>query len=359
MPDVALNALVVFLWHFLHVLSRILKNEYLKHLTTFLPMTYHGLLRSIKLDSKGRFTSYVVCPRCSSIYDYESCYEVNNGKAISKSCDFVAFPDHPHHSQRECCGVMLLKKVRTKHMGIDLVPRKTCPYQSLCDAITFMVSKPDFLNLCEHWRVRASQVPEDMYADVYDGKVWKEFQSEQYNHYLNFPGNLLLSLNVDWFQPFSHTQYSVGVIYLVVLNLPREERYKMENIILVGIIPGPKEPKLTLNSYLAPLVLELENAYHGWSIPVKHDQFKTVSVRACIGCVTCDVPATRKVCGFLGHTARLGCSKCLKVFPVSAFGEKPNFAGYNTDNWIPRSAEDTEPGVWSYLKRAQKQALES
>ena len=121
-PDVALNALVVFFWHFLHVLSRILKNESLKHLTTFLSMTYHGLLRSIKLDSKGRFTSYVVCPRCSSIYDYESCYEVNNGKAISKSCDFVAFPDHPHHSQRERCGVMLLKKVRTKHKGIDLVP---------------------------------------------------------------------------------------------------------------------------------------------------------------------------------------------------------------------------------------------
>ena len=220
-----------------------------------------------------------------------------------------------------------------------------------------MVSKPDFLNLCEHWRVRASQVPEDMYADVYDGKVWKEFQSEQYNHYLNFPGNLLLSLNVDWFQPFSHTQYSVGVIYLVVLNLPREERYKMENIILVGIIPGPKEPKLTLNSYLAPLVLELENAYHGWSIPVKHDQFKTVSVRACIGCVTCDVPATRKVCGFLGHTAQLGCSKCLKAFRVSAFGEKPNFAGYDTDNWVPRSAEDHRARCMELFEASSKASL--
>ena len=37
--------------------------------------------------------------------------------------------------------------------------------------------------------------------------------------------------------------YSTGVIYLTSLNLPRNERYKPENIILIGIIPGPKEPK--------------------------------------------------------------------------------------------------------------------
>lgn len=38
-------------------------------------------------------------------------------------------------------------------------------------------------------------------------------------------------------------QYSVGAIYLIVLNLPRHERFKEENIILVGMTPGPNEPK--------------------------------------------------------------------------------------------------------------------
>lgn len=219
-----------------------------------------------------------MCPRCSSVYNYESCYEVKNGKVISKSCQFVAFPDHPHRSQREHCGMILLRKVRTKIKGTDLVPRKTYVYQSLHEAITFMVSKPGFLDVCERWRGRASKVPDDTFADIYDGKVWKEFESERYSHYLKFPGNLLLSLNVDWFQPFSHAQYSVGAIYLVVLNLPREQRHRMENIILVGIIPGPTEPKLNLNSYMAPLVLELSNAYYGWNIPVKHAQLDTVCI---------------------------------------------------------------------------------
>ena len=47
------------------------------------------------------------------------------------------------------------------------------------------------------------------------------------------------------------------VIFLAILNLPRELRYKPENVILCGIIPGPHEPELTINSYLEPLVDEL------------------------------------------------------------------------------------------------------
>ena len=51
--------------------------------------------------------------------------------------------------------------------------------------------------------------------------------------------NIALMMNVDWFQPFKHSPYSVGVIYLALMNLPHGERYRRENIIVVGIIPGP------------------------------------------------------------------------------------------------------------------------
>ena len=61
-------------------------------------------------------------------------------------------------------------------------------------------------------------------------------------------------INVDWFQPYKHTQYSVGVVYLTVLNLPRHLRNKSNNIILVGILPGPNEPSLNINSFLQPLL---------------------------------------------------------------------------------------------------------
>ena len=56
-------------------------------------------------------------------------------------------------------------------------------------------------------------------------------------------------MNVDWFQPFEHTVYSVGVISITFLNLPRLARFKRENIIVVGVIPGLKEPSLHMNIF--------------------------------------------------------------------------------------------------------------
>ena len=59
--------------------------------------------------------------------------------------------------------------------------------------------------------------------------------------FLSVPNNLCLALNVDWFNPYKEMNYSVGAI-LNVLNLPQSERFKEQNVILVGMIPGPKEP---------------------------------------------------------------------------------------------------------------------
>ena len=51
-------------------------------------------------------------------------------------------------------------------------------------------------------------------------------------------------------------------MYLVLLNLPRLEIFKWKNVVVLGIIPGPKEPLLTINTYLKPIVNEL---LHIWS----------------------------------------------------------------------------------------------
>ena len=213
--------------------------------------------------------------------------------------------------------------MKSRNKSTDLIPRKAYPYHSLKDSITLLVQRSDFLTLCEKWRKRSKRISPGVSADIYDGQVWQDFKEDKYNKFLQFPGNILLSLNIDWFQPFTHTQYSVGALYLVVLNLPREVRYKIENTVLVGVIPGPKEPKLTVNSYIAHLVQEHNESYKGWIISTINNFVKSVRIRACLGCVTCDIPASRKTCGFLGHTARLGCSKCLKEFPTGSFGEKP------------------------------------
>ena len=37
-------------------------------------------------------------------------------------------------------------------------------------------------------------------------------------------------------------------------------------------------------------------------------------------CVGCDIPSSRTLCGFLGHSATAGCNKCRKKFPGGVGG---------------------------------------
>ena len=85
-------------------------------------------------------------------------------------------------------------------------------------------------------------------------KLWQEFLHYNGRPFLAAPYHFGLLLNIDWFQPYKYTTSSVGVMYLTVLNLPRSVRYKRENVIIVGIIPGPNEPSHNIDSYLQPLV---------------------------------------------------------------------------------------------------------
>lgn len=71
-------------------------------------------------------------------------------------------------------------------------------------------------------------------------------------------------MNVDWFQPFKHrSDFSVGVIYMVLMNLPRGSRFKKENVILVGVIPALDHEPKSLNHFLEPAVNELHALWKG------------------------------------------------------------------------------------------------
>ncbi len=69
--------------------------------------------------------------------------------------------------------------------------------------------------------------------------------------------------------------------------------------------------------YMSPLVDKLAIL---WNIP---ETFK-----ACLLCVACDIPASRKVCGFTGHNSVHGCNKCTKTFLTGSVGDKTGFLGF-------------------------------
>jgi len=133
------------------------------------------------------------------------------------------------------CSQKLLKETQKQ----KYYPIKSYCYSSITDDILEILGRNNFLDKCELWRKR--EVPPGFLSDIYDGTVWKSFMNYNGRPFLSEPYNLDLMLNCDWFQPYNQTQYSVGVIYLVLLNLPRDIHFKPENIIIAGIIPGPKD----------------------------------------------------------------------------------------------------------------------
>ena len=352
----AINNLLRFLKFFIKAIGVIFHNKQLENSSDLVPLNFKSLHKSLKcLESDADFICYTVCPKCDSVYEYDDCIVRRaNRNNESKSCQHIPYPRHSHLSKRTPCGTMLLKKVKIKS-GYKLKPYKTYPYMPLVKSLSRLLSKESFVLACEKWRSRVTL--EQHLGDIYDGSVWKFYNSSAGKNFLASPYHYLLTMNVDWFEPFERGVYSVGVIYLTVQNLSREERYKPENIILVGIIPGPSEPKLSINSYLAPLVIELQEAWEkGFTLTTYNKSI--VTVKLALTCVACDIPASRKVCGFLSHNASLGCNKCYKKFNVQ-FGEPTNYGGFDRENWIPRTTEKHRQDVSKIASEVTKSKIEA
>ena len=87
------------------------------------------LYQRLNID-KNTHVDYVVCPKCFSLYEQSECTLHVSGRVESKTCYHTPTPNHPHHSKRNACGCLLMKKQRTKH-GIALSLRKIFPYRSI------------------------------------------------------------------------------------------------------------------------------------------------------------------------------------------------------------------------------------
>ena len=144
--------------------------------------------------------------------------------------------------------------------------------------------------------------------------------------------HLGLMLNLDWFQPYDSTVYSVGVIYAAICNLPRDMRFKRENLLTLGLLPRPSEVSLhKINHYLVPIVNELESLWNGITLNRIYEYSRGKDIRAALILVSCDVPAARKICGHV--SALVSCHKCEKK--ANYENRQHNFAGMDDfDEWF-------------------------
>ena len=347
--DNAMVALFKLLKILLLTLSKLMNT--LKPVAVFasrIPISLAGCRKVAGID-RDSFITYVVCEKCHSVYDFDSCYDLDEkGNRVAKKCQYIKYPQC---NMKPCNEVLLINSVYTRSKIPHLVPKKVFCYQSLINSIERLLVYKDILNILNHWKNRDEY--NGFLCDIYDGRIWKEFVSECID---DGRLNLGVMLNVDWFNPFKKAMYSAGGMYLTVLNLPRQLRFKEEYSILLGIIPGPKEPSLTINSYLAPFVQELDMLSTGVWVKCDHVPKGRILVCCRLLGVTSDIPAIRKVCGHLGIHAAYGCHKCIKKF--TKVGKRTNFSGFDVDNWKIRENREHRSNAQAHFNAQNKDEME-
>ena len=172
-------------------------------------------------------------------------------------------------------------------------PELIFPYVTIRHQLAQMYQNPSFESNLQHW-INQSNFAKFL-CDIYDGNIWKTFKdgnSELFFSKETADSHLGLVLNIDWFQPYDNKTHSTGVIYAAIANLPREIHFRRENMLILGILPGPNEPSLQrMNHYLSPIVDELMELWQGIMLDSTVENKEGKIIRATLILISCDIPA--------------------------------------------------------------------
>jgi hypothetical protein len=171
--------------------------------------------------------------------------------------------------------------------------------------------------------------------DFFDGKLYREFHRQELKLFQD-PRDIAFQMSLDGVQITNMRHHEVTPVILINLNLPPEERVKVDNILASMIIPGPKKPK-DLDTFLRPLVDELKQLDSGVEA-LDANTGRTFMLRAWVTMVTGDGPAVAEVMGFKrpGNAFR-PCRTCTIKGDMQGRGPgKTTYyvphTGYNFDN---------------------------
>ena len=115
-----------------------------------------------------------MCPKCNSLYNFDACYETLHGREVAKTCSFNQFPHHRQNFRRTACGKPLLKEVSLKSGQTKLYPFKVYCCNSVSENLKYFLQRPGFASKCELWKSR--DILEGSLADIFVGRIWKEWQ---------------------------------------------------------------------------------------------------------------------------------------------------------------------------------------
>ncbi|KAG8718555.1 hypothetical protein FRC09_012480 [Ceratobasidium sp. 395] len=170
----------------------------------------------------------------------------------------------------------------------------------------------------EKLQYHADYKPSDEFInDIFDGEIYKTlcdtFVSidgvQRLYKFFETSCELALGLSVDGMCPFKKQKHSCWLLILVNYNLPPDICTHLENVICVGVVPGPNSPK-DLNSFLQPLIDDPLKLVDGVkAVDVLNEEIFILCGHLLIGFG--DIPALTKLLELLGHNTRYPWRFCL------------------------------------------------
>lgn len=284
------------------------RNELQENLLSQIPLSMATAIKRFNIEPM--ITEYACCPKCFAIYTPLN--DSVDNPIYPEFCSWKETPD-----LEEPCGESLTIVVGSEANGKQK-PRRTYGAQNPVAWLSRLLARDKTIEefMEQSWATFSS---DGGMKDIFDGDVLQDFKGPDGKPWSNCPNDelhLVFSMFVDWFNPYGNKQAgkssSIGAIYMVCLSLPAAIRYKAENIFLVSIIPGPKEPNVTqLNHLLKPMV---DDFLQLWNPGVRFSRTAARRFGRVVKCaivpVVCDLPALRKTAGFAGHAAHNFCSFC-------------------------------------------------
>ena len=72
-----------------------------------------------------------------------------------------------------------------------MYPKQVYCFKKVTESLQDLINKRNFMENCEKWRKRSTQLPDDILGDFFEGRVWKEFQYVDVEPFLAAPNNLV------------------------------------------------------------------------------------------------------------------------------------------------------------------------
>jgi hypothetical protein len=275
------------------------------------------------------FTRYICCPKCCTLFPLDQLPQEEVLDTADSGSDGEEFAVNPKSSSRlycqnqdtpgsAVCNAPLYRVRFIKGKGF-LRPKRTFLYQDFPTWLARFVCRPGLETLLERPVQTLKKEPPPVLHDIWDGTMVRNFKDADGQPFFLYHGpelRLLFAFFYDNFNPYHNRQagkkYSVGVMFLVCLNLCSDERFKRQNMFLIGILPGPKQPSLTqINHFLKPLVDQLGTFYSsGYFLSATRLQPRGRIVRGALIPVVADLHAARQAVGFGSHASKHFCTFC-------------------------------------------------